>query len=423
MHQKKRSKINDYSVGKKNIKMKHTKKHKRIIRIILSLALSAGMLFSCTEGEKNTMETGNGEKETSSSLNSAHSYEKSEENIALTDMPFEGVFKIGMPEGVADVNARFVRLENGTAYMVRGENGHVSGYFDLEKMILSENIISKKDSLSADSLRMFETERSNAVSIFDKSVFISSLAQGSFQSFEIPSKVFETGADLSNALLRDDSAFIYENEQLIMTALIDFETQYVLCRKTKLEDYGELLGIDKTGNKIYYAMKKEGSSKFTGYAYFEYDDCASSEKADKISENAVSLEFDEYTAICENVVLLKNTTERSHEFTFLDLNTGNTSELSIPASVAVYGYTCDKKGNYLFVYTAPSSVMLGGEFYIYDMEKDTRVKIIELEEYKTNKNISLDPTDTRLIFSRLSSDEDGEKGELICFYDVRSLWK
>lgn len=396
---------------------------KRTLCVILSLFLTVGSLFSCGGDENITKETGTVESTGVHSGSRAHSYEKSEGNIALAEMGFESVFKIGLPEGVAGVNARFTRLENGIVYMVRGENGHVAGYFDLEKMILSENILAKKDSLSSDGFLIFDTEKSNAVSLFDNSVFISSLAQGSFQSFEIPSSVIETGADLTNALLRDDSAFIYENEKLVLMALMDFQTQYVLCPKTRLEDYGSLLGMDKGENKIYYAMKKEGSEKFTGYAYFEYSDCVSSGKADMLSKNKTELEFDEFVRLCENTVLFKNTTERAHEFTFLDLDSGNTSGVSVPASVPVYGYTCDKKGNYLFIYTAPSSVMLGGEFYIYDMEKDTRVKIIELEEYKINKNITLDPTDTRLIFSRLSSDEDGEKGELIGFYDVRALWK
>jgi len=361
--------------------------------------------------------------ETKESIDRSHSYEKTDKDISQMKFPFNALFKIGVPDTVNMLNADLYRLENGVVYMARGEKGHVAGYFDTERMILSENIIAKEDSLSSRGLKIFSATEENAVSVFDGSVFISSLPHGTFRSFEIGDKIVSAGGIFDNVLFRDGTSFIYENDTLILTSLMDLEEIYVLCPKNKLKDYGALMGLDTEEEKIYYAMRRDGGEKYSGFGYFLYSDGAGSSSKDKISQGETDIEFDTFTSVGRNGILLRNKTERYDIFTYLDTDSGKTRSAQLPVNTDVSGFTSDSKGNYLFVYTCQNTSNIGGEIQIYDLESSEKLTSIPLEEYPTNSGIIMDPTDTRLIFTRFSRDEDGVLGELVLYIDVRQLWK
>jgi len=394
---------------------------KRITAAALCAALCASCLFSCVQAPDFTAEkTVTSEKNATAektvpgaNTESGRKKTKNDKFDPSVPFPVSDIIKIGIPVSAAGKpTARFFTLDDGVAYLTKADSGYAAGYFNLEKSILAERIAEDDTATASDVFRLFQTGSSTAIALWGRKVFYISLNESSFRSAELPESVTASGADLSRAILYSGTKVLYENSELILTALVDFETQYVLCRKSALGDFGGVICISDDEKKIYYAEKSGDSYK--GYAYFEYG------KSEPLGRT--SLEFDSYKYLGDGKTLFCSSSGLSRTFTFADLYTGEKKTVTASSSVTAYDYICDREGNYLFVLCGDALLTDGAEIWVYDLDRNVRIYRGEIKNGPVNKNIALTPDASGIVFSRYSDGEDGS-GELVCIMDASSLWK
>ncbi|MPM86673.1 hypothetical protein SDC9_133764 [bioreactor metagenome] len=327
-----------------------------------------------------------------------------------TGLTVSPLIKIAPKSGSTVPSLRFFTMENGILYLTALDDGYVAGYFELSSKLIADCVIKKADAKSDTLFKTFSTGNRKAISVFGDEIFISDLMGDTYQAMDIGKAV-----NLKNALLRDDTQFIYENDSYILTDLIDLQLDRILARKANLANYAALMTLSADEKKVYYATGSDGN--YTGYAYFDYGN------SEVIGVGIKNMAFNKFDEIAPGRVLLTEDKLSETVYTYVNLDSGDTRSITIPSSTLYYGYRADSNGKLLVAYTSSDTSHSGGNIDIYSFSDCRRIASVELNEYKTNPDIALTLDGRYVIFSRWSLDNDDKEGELICYIDLLNLIK